>query len=223
MINGIIGKKIGMTSIFDSEGMCIPVTVIEAGPCPVMQVKTLEKDKYKAVQLGFEDKKPQRVKKPETGHAKKAKVLPKKVLREIRLYDEDTEEYKLGQEIRVEQIFAAGDKVDVQGTSIGKGYAGVMKRHNFRGFKATHGTHEVFRHGGSIGMAAWPAKVLKGVKMPGQLGNAKVTIQNIEVVEVKPEQNLILIKGAIPGHRNNFVLISKAVKISGSRTKGQAA
>jgi large subunit ribosomal protein L3 len=212
MLSGIVGKKLGMTSIFDQEGNMIPVTVIEAGPCVVMQVKTVKADGYRAVQLGFEDKRPQKVKKPETGHAKKANTAPKKVLREVRLEGNETEKYQAGQEVRVEQVFEPGDYVDVSGTSIGKGFSGVMKRHNFSGAKSSHGTHEFFRHGGSIGMSATPARVQKGKKMPGQMGNARSTNLNLKVVEVRPEENLILINGSVPGHKNGYVFIRHAVK-----------
>jgi large subunit ribosomal protein L3 len=213
VIKAIIGKKLGMTSIFNEQGQSVSVTVIEAGPVTVMQVKTLEHDKYAALQLGFLEKKLQRANKPETGHAKKAGVSPKKILREFRVEAEDLEKFSPGQEITLADAgFEMGDFVDVTGVSIGKGFAGVMKRHNFHGFKKTHGTHEVQRHGGSIGMAATPARVLKGKKMAGQMGAERVTVQNLVIAEVRPEQNLVLIKGAVPGHKNGIVMIRAAKK-----------
>ncbi len=217
MLGGILGKKLGMTSIFDSEGNMIPVTVIEAGPCVVMQVKTVDKDGYSAVQLGFEDKRSQNFKKPEAGHARKANTVPKRSVGEIRLKEADAGEYSPGQSVRVEDIFEAGDYVDVSGTSIGKGYAGVMKLYGFAGGTSSHGTHEYFRHGGSIGMSATPGRVFKGKKMPRQLGNARSTILNLTVVEVRPDDNLLLVKGAVPGHKNGYVLIRHAVKKPGPR------
>jgi large subunit ribosomal protein L3 len=215
MLRGIIGKKLGMTSIFDQDGNTVPVSVIEAGPCTVMQVKTMERDGYRAVQLGFEDKRPQNIKKPETGHASKANTLPKKVLKEFRLAEGDESGYELGQEVRVEQIFKSGDLIDVTGVSIGKGFAGVMKRHRFAGAKGSHGTHEYFRHGGSIGMTATPGRVFKGKKMPGQLGNAQRTVLNLQVKDIRPEDNLLLVRGAIPGHKKGYVFIRHAVKKRG--------
>jgi large subunit ribosomal protein L3 len=223
VIKAIIGKKLGMTSIFNEQGLSVPVTVIEAGPVTVMQVKTLENDKYAALQLGFGEKKLQRANKPETGHAKKAGVSPKKILHEFPVEAEELEKFSPGQEITIADAgFEMGDFVDVSGVSIGKGYAGVMKRHNFHGFKKTHGTHEVLRHGGSIGMAATPARVLKGKKMAGQMGNKRVTVQNLVIAEVRPEQNLILIKGSVPGHKNGVVII-RAAKKKRAKKDDQAA
>jgi large subunit ribosomal protein L3 len=212
MLGGFLGKKLGMTSVFDTEGNMIPVTVIEAGPCVVMQVKTGDKDGYSAVQLGFEDKRSQNFKKPETGHARKANTVPKNFLGEIRLEEAEAGGYDPGQEVRVEQVFQPGDYVDVTGRSIGKGYAGVMKLYGFSGGTGSHGTHEYFRHGGSIGMSATPGRVFRGKKMPRQLGNARSTVLNLKVVEVRPDDNLLLVKGAVPGHKNSYLLIRHAVK-----------
>jgi large subunit ribosomal protein L3 len=186
-----------------------------------MQVKSREREGYPSVQLGFEDKRPQKVKKPEVGHAQKANTPPKKILREFAVAAADPDSYTLGQELRVEQVFSAGDWVDVTGTSIGKGFQGVMKRYHFKGADAGHGSHETFRGGGSIGAATTPGRVLKGKKMPGRMGQEKVTTLNLKVVQVRPEDNLLLIQGSVPGHRNNYLLVRKAVKKL--RKKAQAA
>lgn len=174
MIEGIIGKKLGMTSIFDEAGRMIPVTVIEAGPVTVLQIKTPERDGYAALQVGFEDKKLQRATKPEIGRARKSETSPKKVLKEVRIEPEEVANYKLGQALSLSDMpFAKGDLVDIIGKSIGKGFSGVMKRHNFSGARATHGTHEYKRHGGAIGHSADPSRVFKGKKMAGQQGNKR--------------------------------------------------
>ena len=209
MQKGLIGKKIGMTQLFDDNGNFIPVTVIEAGPCAVVQKKTEEKDGYDAVQLGFGDVKPNRVNKPMTGHFKKFDVAPKKVLREFRLAD--TAGMNEGDIIKAD-VFAAGEKVDVSGTSKGKGYAGAIKRWNFGRLKETHGSGPVARHQGSMGACSDPSRVFKGKKMPGHLGSEKVTVQNLEVVKVDAENNLIAVKGGIPGAKGGYVVITDAVK-----------
>ena len=209
MVREIIGKKLGVTRLFSQEGNIVPVTVIEAGPCPIIQKKTKEKDGYDALQVGFLPKKPNRVNRPITGHVKKSGRGAFYILKELRV--DEVDQYELGQEIAVD-IFQPGDLVDVAGTSKGKGFSGVMKRHGFRGAPASHGTHEHFRHGGSIGAAADPSRTFKGKKMPGHLGNRRVTVQNIEVVEVRPQQNLIFLKGAVPGWRNGIVTIRQAKK-----------
>lgn len=208
MKKGLIGKKIGMTQLFDENGKVIPVTVVEAGPCTVVQKKTIENDGYEAIQVGFGDVKVQRVNKPMAGHFKKADVAPKKVLKEFRL--EDMAEINVGDVLKAD-VFAAGDKVDVVGTSKGKGTAGVIKRWNFSRLKETHGTGPVHRHGGSLGVID-PARIFKGKKMAGHLGTEKVTVQNLDVVKVDVENNLIAIKGAIPGPKNGIVVIADAVK-----------
>ena len=209
MAREIIGKKLGMTRVFSQEGNIVPVTIIEAGPCPIVQKKTKENDGYTALQVGFLKKKPTRVNRPLMGHFGKCGVGAFYILKELRVDEVDS--YELGQEIAVD-IFQPGDLVDVTGTSKGRGFSGVMKRHGFRGAPGSHGTHEYFRHGGSIGSAADPSRTFKGKKMPGHFGNRRVTIQNIEVVEVRPEQNLIFLKGAIPGWRNGIVVIKQAKK-----------
>ena len=209
MQKAIIGKKIGMTQIFDENGKVVPVTVVQAGPCVVSMKKTVENDGYAAVQLGFGDLKPTKVNKPMTGHFKKADVAPKRTLREFRF--EDTDAYELGQIVKAD-VFAAGDKIDVTGTSKGKGYAGVIKRWNFQRLKETHGSGPVARHGGSMGACSTPSRVWKGKKMAGHLGTEKVTVQNLSVVKVDAENNLIAIKGAIPGPNGGTVVIKDSVK-----------
>jgi large subunit ribosomal protein L3 len=209
---GLIGKKLGMTQIFGENGVSIPVTVVKTGPCLVVQKKTVETDGYAAVQLGFNEvTKASRVNKPITGHFKKAQVAPMAKLKEFRLAVEEVGQYEAGNEIPLD-IFQAGDFVDVTGVSIGKGYAGVMKRHKFHGTPGGHGTHEFFRHGGSIGNNTTPGRVLKGKKMAGQLGNKKVTIQSLKVVEVRGDTNIVMIEGAVPGPKNGYLIIKKAVK-----------
>ncbi len=209
MQKGIIGKKIGMTQIFDDKGNVVPVTVVEAGPCVVSQLKTVENDGYAAVQIGYGDLKPQKVNKPMGGHFKKADVAPKRALREFRF--EDISAYNLGDIIKAD-TFAAGDKIDVTGTSKGKGYAGVIKRWNFARLKETHGSGPVARHGGSIGSCSDPSRVYKGKKMAGHLGAERVTVQNLTVVKVDAENNLIAVKGAIPGPNGGIVVIRDSVK-----------
>lgn len=209
MQKAIIGKKIGMTQIFDEKGNVIPVTVVEAGPCVVSQKKTIENDGYASVQLGFGDLKPHKVNKPMKGHFEKANVAPKRTLREFRL--ENTDAYNVGDIIKAD-TFAAGDKIDVIGTSKGKGYAGVIKRWNFRRLKESHGSGPVVRHGGSIGSCSDPSRVFKGRKMAGHLGAERVTVQNLTVVKVDTENNLIAIKGAVPGPNGGTVMIRDSVK-----------
>ena len=208
MQKGLIGKKIGMTQLFDENGKVIPVTVVEAGPCTVVQKKTIENDGYEAIQVGFGDVKVQRVNKPMAGHFKKADVAPKKVLKEFRL--ENMADVNVGDILKAD-TFAVGDRVDVVGTSKGKGTAGVIKRWNFSRLKETHGTGPVHRHGGSLGVID-PARIFKGKKMAGHLGTEKVTVQNLDVVKVDVENNLIAIKGAIPGPKNGIVVITDSVK-----------
>ena len=209
MKKGLIGKKIGMTQLFDENGKVIPVTVVEAGPCTVVQKKTVENDGYAAVQVGYGDVKITRVNKPEAGHFKKANVAPKKVLREFRL--EDTDALNVGDVLKAD-VFAAGDRVDVVGTSKGKGTAGAIKRWNFSRLKESHGTGPVARHAGSLGACSDPSRVYKGKKLAGHLGAEGVTIQNLDVVKVDVENNLIAIKGAIPGPKGGIVILADTVK-----------
>ena len=209
MQKALIGKKIGMTQIFDETGKVVPVTVVEAGPCVVSMKKTVENDGYAAVQMGYGDMKPNKVTKPLQGHFAKADVAPKKTLKEFRF--DDTDAYNVGDVIKAD-VFEAGNKVDVTGTSKGKGTAGVIKRWNFSRLKETHGTGPCVRHGGSIGMCSDPSRVFKGKKMAGHLGAEKVTVQNLTVVKVDAENNLIAIKGAIPGPNKGIVVIKDAIK-----------
>lgn len=209
MKKGLIGKKIGMTQIFDEKGNVIPVTVVEAGPCAVVQKKTAENDGYKAVQLGYGDQKAQRVNKPMKGHFAKGDVAPKKVLKEFRF--EDIDALNVGDVLKAD-VFECGDKIDVIGTSKGKGTAGAIKRWNFSRLKETHGTGPVARHAGSLGACSDPSRVYKGKKLAGHLGAERVTIQNLTVAKVDVENNLIAIKGAIPGPKGGIVVIADAKK-----------
>lgn len=207
---GLIGKKLGMTQIFDAKGESIPVTVIQAGPCTVVHTKSVASDGYAALQLGFGEKKAQRASKAYRNHCIKA---GKGVFVALREFIPDAENaYTVGQEITVESLFKAGDRVDVVGTSKGRGFTGVIKRHGFSGFPGSHGTHEYFRHGGSIGNRSYPGRVFKGKRMAGQYGDDRVTTQNIEVVAVRPDEHLLLVRGCIPGARQGLVLIHPAVK-----------
>ena len=209
MQKAIIGKKIGMTQIFDEKGNVVPVTVVEAGPCTVVMKKTLENDGYEAAQIGFGDVKVQRVNKPMKGHFAKADVAPKKTLKEFKL--DDMASVNVGDVIKAD-IFAAGDKVDVVGTSKGKGTAGAIKRWNFSRLKESHGTGPVARHAGSLGACSDPSRVYKGKKLAGHLGCERVTIQNLDIVKVDAENNLLAIKGAVPGPKGGIVVIRDSVK-----------
>ena len=209
MQKGIIGKKVGMTQIFDEKGNVVPVTVIEAGPCAVVQKKTVENDGYAAVQMGFGDISVKKVTKPLKGHFDKADVAPKKTLREFRF--DDCDAFSVGEIVKAD-TFAPGDRVDVVGTSKGKGYAGAIKRWNFRRLKETHGSGPVARHAGSLGACSSPSRVFKGTKGAGHLGAERVTVQNLSVVKVDAENNLIAVKGAVPGPRGRVVVLSETVK-----------
>lgn len=205
-MSGLIGKKIGMTSIFDENGKNMPCTVIQAGPCVVTQVRTEEKDGYEAIQLGFDDKTEKSATKAQIGHAKKAGTTVKKKVAEFQGFDE---EYKLGDTITVEH-FEEGEFVDITGTSKGKGFQGVVKRHGFGGVgQATHGQHNRLRAPGSIGAASYPARVFKGMRMAGRMGTDTVKVQNLRVYKVVPEKNLLVVKGCVPGHKNSYVTIQK--------------
>ena len=205
---GLLGKKVGMTQIFQENGEKIPVTVIHAGPCTVVQKQ--EKEGYYAFQLGFGDIKLDKVNKPLGGHYKKSGVAPKKELKEFRVSKEEIGEYQVGDEVKV-SIFEKGNFVDVTSKTKGRGFTGVIKKHNFSRPTMTHGTHEAFRHGGSIG-GRFPQRVVKGRKMPGHYGNTKVTVQSLEIVDIIEDQNLLLVRGAVPGHKDIFVKIRKALK-----------
>ena len=203
MAKTILGRKLGMSQVWSEDDRLIPVTVIEAGPCVVSQVKTVKRDGYAAVQLAFGDIKESKVTKPMKGHFDKAKTEPKRYVHEARIAEDET--YKTGQKVTVD-IFEVGAKVDVVGTSKGKGFAGVMKRHNFKGGPGGHGSH-FHRAPGSIGMCATPSRVLKGVGMPGHMGSETVTVKKLEVVKVDTEQNLLIVKGAVPGGKNGLLVI----------------
>ena len=202
---GIIGKKIGMTSVYSAEGKNLPCTIIEAGPCVVTQIKTLEKDGYKSVQLGFEDKKEKNTPKAMLGHFSKAKTTPKRKIVEFR----GLNEVNLGDSVTVDQ-FQEGEFVDVVGTSKGKGFQGVVKRHNFGGVgQATHGQHNRMRAPGSIGAASYPARVFKGMKMGGRMGGDRVKSINLEVLKIVPEKNLLIVKGSVPGSKGSYLIVEK--------------
>jgi large subunit ribosomal protein L3 len=208
MLKGIMGKKLGMTQIFHEEGGAVPVTVVQAGPCKVVQIKTLSRDRYSAVQLGYEERDPKRIKKPLGGHFAKAQVPCFRHLKEFRVAE--TASFQVGQEITVEE-FQTGDRVDVSGVSKGKGFMGVVKRWGFRGGRATHGSM-FHRAPGSIGASSYPSRVWPGQKMGGHMGNRMTTLQNLEVIDVRPRQNLILIRGAVPGGPRGLLFIREAKK-----------
>lgn len=205
-MSGIIGKKVGMTSIFDAEGKNIPCTVIEAGPCVVTQVRTAERDGYDAVQLAFDEKKEKNTAAALKGHFSKANTTPKRKLVEFKTFED---EKSLGDTVTVE-IFAEGDFVDVVGTSKGKGFQGVVKRHGFSGVgMQTHGQHNRLRAPGSLGASSWPSRVFKGMRMAGRTGGARVKVQNLQVLKVYPEQNLIVVSGSVPGAKGSYVIVDK--------------
>jgi large subunit ribosomal protein L3 len=204
---GIIGKKVGMTSVYQPDGKYVACTVVEAGPCRVTQVKELEKDGYAAVQLGFDDKKEKSSNKPEIGHFKKAGSGPKRKLVEIRDFEKSV---KQGDDLLVSDLFAEGDLIDITGVSKGKGFQGVVKRHGFAGVGGqTHGQHNRLRHPGSLGASSDPSKVMKGMRMAGRTGNDTVTVQNLKVLKVLSENNLIVIKGAVPGAKGSYLILKK--------------
>ena len=215
MTMGLVGRKCGMTRVFTEDGASIPVTVIEAQPNRITQVKTVENDGYRALQLTAGQRKASRVSKPQAGHFAQAKVEAGDLIAEFRLADADEAEYETGNEIKVD-LFEEGQKVDVIGTSIGKGFAGTVKRHNFRTQDATHGNSLAHRAPGSIGQNQTPGRVFKGKKMSGHMGNARSTVQNLEVVRVDAERNLLLIKGAVPGHKGGRVIVRPAIKARGA-------
>ncbi len=204
MVGGLLGRKLGMTQTFAEDGSLVPVTVIEAGPCQIMQVKNRDRDGYDAVQIGFKDVKRKAATKPEQGHARKAKTEPKRFIREIRLGG--PEEIELGQTLTAD-IFEGVATVDVTGTSKGKGFQGVMKRHGFKGLPGSHGASKVHRAPGSIGACAYPARVFKGTRMPGHMGRERKTVRNLTVLEVIKEKNLLLVRGQIPGPRGGYVIV----------------
>jgi len=200
-----------MTQVFNPNGALVGVTAVELGPCVVVQKKTLDKDGYVALQLGFEEKPERKATRPRAGHFKKADMSPKRYLGEFRVTGEVAGQFEVGQVLTAD-IFSVGDKVDVTGSSKGKGFAGVMKRHGYHGAKSTHGVHECFRHGGSLGQNMTPGRVMKGKKMAGHQGNSRVTVQNLEIVRIFPDDNIVFIKGPVPGGRNTALIIRPAVK-----------
>ena len=210
---GLVGKKLGMTQVFDPDGSLIGVTAIEVGPCVVVQKRTMEKDGYTALQLGFDEKPERKANRPEMGHFTNAKTTPKRVLKEFRVSDEVLDQYEVGQVLGADAL-TPGQKVDMTGLSIGKGFTGVMKRYGFRGAKATHGVHEAFRHGGSLGQCQTPGRVMRGKKMAGHQSNKRITLQNVEIMRVFADDNLVFVKGPIPGGKNSIVSIRPAVKQS---------
>ena len=205
MCKGLMGKKLGMSGLFASEGTYMPVTIVEAGPCVVTQIKTVATDGYNALQLGFGEKKISHTNKPEKGHFKKSGEGSFSFLREFPV--DNPEEYSLGQTLTL-ALFKIGERVDVVGTTKGRGFAGVIKRHGFHGGRKTHGSKS-HRIPGSIGCSAWPAKVIKGKKMPGRYGNSQNTVRNLEIVDIRPDENLIMLKGALPGYKSGIVAINK--------------
>jgi large subunit ribosomal protein L3 len=209
-VNAILGEKLGMTQIFDDQSRAIPVTVIKAGPCQVVQVKRPETDGYSAIQLAFGEVKPGRVSEPVKGHFQKAGVAPARHLVEIRVEDPDS--YQVGQEIGLADVLAKGVRADVTGISKGKGFSGVMKRHNFSGQGASHGNHKKHRAPGSIGACATPSRVFKGTRMAGRMGGERTTTLNLWVAEIDPERNLLMLMGAVPGPNGSLVLVREAVK-----------
>ena len=217
-MKGILGKKVGMTQVFDESGEVIPVTIIEAGPCFVTQKKTVKQDGYAAIQLGFEEVKPKRLTQPQRGHLQRNNLPPLRYLREIRMSEGEIEKYEEGQKISI-GIFEAGEIVDVVGISKGRGFAGVMKRYGFGGGPQTHGQSDRQRAPGSIGQTTTPGRVYKGKRMPGRMGNQRVSAQSLQVVLVDPERNLLAVKGGVPGARNGLLLIKEARKTAVSKKK----
>jgi large subunit ribosomal protein L3 len=220
MSTEILGKKLGITQIFDESGNRIPVTVVEAGPNVVIQKKTTAKHKYSAIQIGYQTIVPRKLNKPRRTVFEKLNLAPMKHLREIRMTDAEVEAYKVGDQITV-AIFTPGELLDVVGTSKGKGFQGVVKRYHFKGHNMTHGTHEYRRHPGSVGMREKPGKILKGKKMPGHMGNVRVTTQNVKLVKIDPERNLLLIQGSVPGCKGALVLVRKSGKAL-AKARGKA-
>ncbi len=209
-MDGLIGRKIGMSQVFAEDGTLIPVTVIQIGPCTIVQKKTVQKDGYTALQLGFGSRKSKRVSKPVLGHCQASGGGPFEILREFRTVDVD--QYEVGSQITADKIFKSGERVNVAGRTKGRGFSGVMKRHGMGGFPASHGTHEYFRHGGAIGNRSYPGRIFKGKRMPGHYGDDRTTTQNLRVVAVRPEENLVLIHGSVPGARGGIVILSKTKK-----------
>ena len=209
---GLLGKKVGMTQNFTDKGIYQALSAVEVGPCVVLDVMTPNRNGYSAVKFGFDVMKESRCKKPNLGVFAKAKTAPRRFVREIRLVEQEAGKFVVGQTVTLDEVFKVGDVIDVTGTSKGKGFQGVIKKYHFRGTRATHGTHEYFRHGGSIGCRLTPGRVFLGQKMPGQMGNKKVTVQNLKVVEVVEDKNMLLVAGAVPGSPDTYLVIQQAAK-----------
>jgi large subunit ribosomal protein L3 len=217
---GLLGKKIGMTQVFADDGEAVPVTVIQAGPCHVVGTRTVERDGYSALVLGFDEKPARSATKAELGVAKANGGKPQRFVRELRLDADEVAKYQLGQVIGPQDVFAEGLAVDVEGWSKGKGYQGVLKRHHMAGKPRTHGNHEYFRHGGSIGCRLTPQRVHKGKRMAGQMGNEKKTVQNLQLFKILADENCILVRGAVPGAANEYVVVTKAATRDSYKRKG---
>ena len=209
---GLLGKKIGMTQVFGPDGERVPVTAISTGPCVVLAKRTPENDKYAAIQIGFEEKRASLVARPQARQWAKIEVKPPRLVREIRIDVADLAKYEVGQVLKAADVFTKGNAVDITGQSKGKGFQGVLKRHHLGGSRATHGSHEFFRHGGSIGCRLTPGRVHKGKRMTGHLGDDTVTVQSLEVFDILVDENVLLIRGAVPGGKNGYLLIANAVK-----------
>jgi large subunit ribosomal protein L3 len=216
---GLLGKKIGMTQVFADDGEAVAVTVIQTGPCHVIGIRTQERDGYTALVLGFDEKPVRLASKPEMGAVKDG-GKPQRFVRELRLPADEVAKYQVGQVLGPKDVFADDAVIDVEGTSKGKGFQGVMKRHHMAGFRNTHGTHEYFRHGGSIGCRLTPQRVHKGKRMAGQMGNEKVSIQNLQLLRIMPEDNVILVRGAVPGAANDYVVVTHAATRTAYKRKG---
>jgi len=219
---GLLGKKLGMTQVFAEDGEAIPVTVIQTGPCHVVGTRTMERDGYTALVLGFDEKPMRLANKPELGALKENGLKPQRFIREIRLPADEVAKYQVGQVLGPQDVFEENNAVDVEGWSKGKGYQGVIKRHHMKGMRATHGTHEYFRHGGSIGCRLTPQRVFKGKRMAGQMGNEKVSVQNLQLFRVLADDNCILVRGAVPGAANDYVVVTKAATRTMYKRKGAA-
>jgi large subunit ribosomal protein L3 len=217
---GLLGKKIGMTQVFADDGEAVPVTVIQAGPCHVVGTRTVERDGYSALVLGFDEKPARNATKPELGAAKASGGKPQRFVRELRLDADEVAKFQLGQVIGPQDVFAEGFAVDVEGWSKGKGYQGVFKRHHMAGKPRSHGNHEYFRHGGSIGCRLTPQRVHKGKRMAGQMGNEKKTVQNLQLFKILADENCILVRGAVPGAANEYVVVTKAATRDSYKRKG---
>jgi len=218
---GLLGKKIGMTQVFADDGEAVPVTVIQTGPCHVVGTRTQDRDGYTAVVLGFDEKPVRLATKPEVGAMKESGLKPQRFIREIRLPADEVAKYKVGQVLGPKDVFADNAAVDVEGTSKGKGYQGVIKRHHMKGMTRAHGTHEYFRHGGSIGCRLTPQRVHKGKRMAGQMGNEKVSIQNLQLFRILADDNVLLVRGAVPGANNDYVVVTNAATRTAYKRKGQ--